>query len=147
MLLYGMVQFNEFRENRKDKLRSIGTYIFDFNCTNIDLVKSDSLTFKNLKLTLKKDNKFYFTRKFPYINDSSGLWKVEGFGVYDYITLYFENGTDLQISECCGSNMEITMSYPLILNRGYSKFGNLCFKKIDMSTTAREGLQPSRQQE
>lgn len=128
-LLYASVQLNEIRDKRSDKLRSVGVYEFNFNESIVDINSSDSLILKNLTLVLNKDNSFMFSRTVPHFNDSIGVWRVEGFGVDDFIILYFSNGYQCQIGVCCGKDNEITMSYPFSADGSFLRYGRLGFVK------------------
>lgn len=124
-----VVWVNEVIDNKKAELRSIGNYIFNFELSNVNLIEQDSIIFDGLEFNLMHDNKFIFSKMMPLINDSIGIWKVEGFGVDEFIVLYFSNGKKEQISTCCGRYNQIAITFPPIIDKNYTKYGRLAFVK------------------
>lgn len=129
VVVYSVVQFNEYKNKEAARQKSIGSYVFAFEYSNTGRGNLDSLFLDGLELTLKEDCTFSFSKAIPFIRDSVGTWRIEGFGVHDYIMLYFNNGVSWQTSNCCGPTMEIEMSYPLLLDKDRQEYITLGFRK------------------
>jgi hypothetical protein len=128
VILITITYANQYLDQKDQFEKSIGHYKYER--TTILLNHPDSIFFKNLELTLSSKGDFLFSKKINFINDSSGNWKVGGFGEVNYIELIFRNKKSFQVSVCCTEDKTIEFSYPFITDKYYNNYGNLFFKKL-----------------
>ncbi len=76
---------------RKDILkRQLGTYIIDFQKTNLGNYYIDRELYKNLQITFNKDLTFSFNMKVPFIFDSAGTWSPSKGAFEEWNWLYYK---------------------------------------------------------
>lgn len=122
----------EFINCRLIEKEMVGTYHFDIDESNIFLTSEDSMHFSKMKLVLKKDLTFEFSKIIPQVNDSIGYWKVKGWPDSRFTLFTFSNGNERQLSTCCEISNHIGYSYINEIDstrRNQSRFGRLEFVK------------------
>jgi hypothetical protein len=125
----GCSNMSEFHEERFSL--SIGKYEFSFKGSRIGKDIEDTIFYKNMRLELKKDSTFVFSKKTIY-DDSIGVWQIEGYAEESVIRLYFSNGVPRNMSQCISKcNTDIGMNEPNSVKGESIKSGYLRFVRID----------------
>jgi hypothetical protein len=112
MILFVLVYFATYnlRQDRTNYIEgNIGTYFLDIEGSEIGSTLEDSIFYKDLYLKIKDDFTFAFSKKIRGIRDSVGKWAVEGYSMGVTMELYFNNGQQMQSSNCCTSDNVIHM--------------------------------------
>lgn len=122
-------RLSQWQEERE----MIGTYYFNFDESEVFFSVEDSIHFSDMELSLNQDRTFIFSKINPYIKDSIGTWKVEGWPGNRYCSFQYSNRKHQQGSSCCvDSTNQFLLNYPNQPDsfiRDQPKFGLLTFTK------------------
>ncbi len=136
LTLIGLVIFIIYRvnyvsttETNKAIKNSIGTYQLDISKSILKGYTKDSLTLATLKLFIKQDMTFTFSKSVAFIYDSCGTWEYEEDGIYSYNRIIYKHGDKInnQFGEPFKNEIEFKMPCP---KRDKEQVDLLVFKKI-----------------
>ena len=80
------------KESARQKFKQqIGTYALDVKMTRLGSYAKDSLLYKKLRITFRKDSTFHLNFQVPFIADTEGRWNCDGIEDLQYRNyMYFK---------------------------------------------------------
>jgi hypothetical protein len=77
--------------NNQLEQASIGVYKLDVLRSNFLGNYQDSFVFRELKLTLQSDHRFFFSQSVPFLIGPTGKWGLQYIDMADYLSLTFDS--------------------------------------------------------
>jgi hypothetical protein len=71
----------------------IGIYKIDLRKSIVGVYEKDTLSFKNLTLTIKPDKTFSFSIDMPFIRSQRGIWELRSIDGVDFLYLIYGKGS------------------------------------------------------